>query len=73
MDRAMRRNIDKIEQKYPQELEIIKQRERKSVERLMNITEEDIYKLLRENRIGAERAGKITNEIMSEISEGESK
>lgn len=72
MDRAARRRIEKLEKKYPEEIkqytELIIQGEReesiKSVKRLMHIEKDRIFKVLRGNRIGKERAEKIILELL---------
>lgn len=65
MNRAERRRIDKI--RNTEEVEYLLEKERKSIRRLEQIDRDIFFKKLRQNRVGADRANKIINEVYEEL------
>jgi len=71
MDRATKRRLKMLQEKYPEELKLYL--EMATITTLQDLLEgiaQDTFKTLRDNRIGKERAGVITNKIIDNIAGG---
>lgn len=64
MNRAFQRRIKKMKEKYPDELEYSLQLERNSIKRLQDIEQQEVYDILRNNRVGEKRAKDIAKQIL---------
>lgn len=71
MDRATKRRLKALQEKYPEELKLyLEMATTKTLQDLLKGMAEDTYNTLRDSRIGKERAGVITNKIIDNIAGG---
>jgi len=71
MDRATKRRLKALQEKYPEDLKLyLEQVTTRTLQDLLEGIAEDTYNTLRDNRIGKERAGVITNKIIDNIAGG---
>ncbi|WP_130806497.1 hypothetical protein [Senegalia massiliensis] len=72
MDRATKRRLKALQEKYPEELKLyLEMATKRTLQNLLEGMAEDTYNTLREFRIGEERAGKATNKIIENIAGGD--
>lgn len=67
MNRARKRRMQEVTKKHPQAVEDIINYERNSIIRIIDLDKEQLFEILRRNRIGKERATKIISEVYEEL------